>query len=83
VRYWGLPSILSETQPFWKALLLADRGLTGVELASPTIRRSSAAAKKRSSALTRALHLQLSDIVRSAQRSMVVAMLHTIFAQDT
>lgn len=86
----GLAVGPSEAEPFWKAFLrsLADRGLRGVELVIADDHKGLRAAA------TKVLHATLQrcrvhfmrnclGTVASGQRSMVAALLRTIFAQDT
>jgi transposase-like protein len=86
----GLAVGPSEAEPFWKAFLrsLADRGLRGVELIVADDHKGLRAAAKKvlHASLQRCrVHFMRNCLgsVPSGQRSMVAAMLRTIFAQDT
>lgn len=86
----GLAVGPSEAEPFWKAFLrsLADRGLRGVELVVADDHKGLRAAAKKvlHASLQRCrVHFMRNCLgsVPSGQRSMVAAMLRTIFAQDT
>ena len=86
----GLTVGPSEAEPFWKAFLrsLADRGLRGVELVVADDHKGLRAAAKKvlHASLQRCrVHFMRNCLgsVPSGQRSMVAAMLRTIFAQDT
>jgi putative transposase len=86
----GLAVGPSEAEPFWKAFLrsLADRGLRGVELVIADDHKGLRAAAKKvlHASLQRCrVHFMRNCLgsVPAGQRSMVAAMLRTIFAQDT
>ena len=86
----GLAVGPSEAEPFWKVFLrsLADRGLRGVELVVADDHKGLRAAAKKvlHASLQRCrVHFMRNCLgsVPSGQRSMVAAMLRTIFAQDT
>jgi putative transposase len=86
----GLAVGPSEAEPFWKAFLraLADRGLRGVELIVADDHKGlrTAAKKVLHASLQRCrVHFMRNCLasVPSGQRSMVAAMLRTIFAQDS
>jgi putative transposase len=86
----GLAVGPSEAEPFWKAFLraLADRGLRGVELIVADDHKGLRAAAKKvlHASLQRCrVHFMRNCLasVPSGQRSMVAAMLRTIFAQDS
>ena len=86
----GLAVGPSEAEPFWKAFLrsLADRGLRGIELVVADDHKGLRAAAKKvlHASLQRCrVHFMRNCLgsVPSGQRSMVAAMLRTIFAQDT
>ena len=86
----GLAVGPSEAEPFWKAFLrsLADRGLRGVELIVADDHKGLRAAAKKvlHASLQRCrVHFMRNCLgsVPAGQRSMVAAMLRTIFAQDT
>jgi transposase-like protein len=86
----GLAVGPSEAEPFWKAFLrsLADRGLRGVELVIADDHKGLRAAPKkcctpRFSAVACTSCAIVSAAVPAGQRSMVAAMLRTIFPQNT
>jgi putative transposase len=86
----GLTVGLSEVEPFWKAFLrsLADRGLRRVELIVAADHKGlRAAAKKVLHASPQRCRVYVMrhclGSVPSGQRSMVAAMLRTIFARDS
>ena len=86
----GLAVGPSEAEPFWKVFLrsLADRGLRGLEFVVADDHKGLRAAAKKvlHASLQRCrVHFMRNCLgsVPSGQRSMVAAMLRTIFAQDT
>jgi len=85
----GIATGASEAEPFWKAFLrsLADRGLRGVKLVIADDHKGlrAAAAKVFHATHQRCVHWLRTALAHVApkQRPPVVALLRTIFAQDT